>query len=151
MSKKALIAALAALALAVPASAFAGGDPVSAVKADLGKLSSDVQTAHDAAILALGKVTSDAQKGDVGAVRADLQAFRQSRGALAAPLKSDVEQLRTDLGAAKDAKVDLADVKQLLHDTRSANKAAREEVRNAVKAARDAVKALRASLHSGTR
>jgi hypothetical protein len=56
-------------------------------------------------------------------------------------VKADLAQLKSDLGAARDAKLDAGDLKPLLQSVRELAKNDRADVQQAVQNARDAVKA----------
>jgi hypothetical protein len=143
MKKKALLAAvLVSLAVAVVPAVALADDPTAAVKADLAQLSSDVKAAHDALIADLTTVTSDAQKGDQTATKADVKKLRFDRRSLLAPIRSDRKQLRTDLKAARDANVDPGTLKPLVQAARAQNIAALKDLRQAAHDTRAAVKAL---------
>jgi hypothetical protein len=145
--KKTFLVFVAALAFAAPAPALAAGDPLAAVKADLSKLSADVQAARDAATQSLQKMAIDAQKGDLAAVVADVKTLRDGGDARRAAIKSDLKQLRIDLKAARTAKVDPAGLESLLQGLGLSNKGSQADVKSALQAVLDVVSALKLAVH----
>ena len=137
-----LAIALVTAALAVPA---ASADPAGVVKSDLDQIQADVTRAHDTLLTDLGKITADLGKGDRAALRADVQTFRTDRRSFAGTFRSDIAQLRADLQAAKDAKVDPADLKSLVQSTRALARTDRADVHSAARQAREALSSLRSS------
>jgi len=144
----ALGAAVLALAVAVAASGSAAGDPSAAVTADLTKLQADITAAHSILVGDLGKVASDAGNGDRTALLTDIHTFVSDRQSAAGTIRGDLLQLRTDVRAARDAKVDPAGLKALAQSVRALARSDRGDVRQALESARDAVKALRGAAHS---
>src|SRR5436190_21888062 len=132
---KSLLASVSvAAALAVPALASGQADPVSAVKADLAKLRTDV-TATSATIVAdAQKLTADATaakggtkaqakasvKPDVTKLHADLSAAKTLLEADKAQLKVDVAAAKQVKGAKKALKADLKSTRDAVHQARSA-------------------------------
>jgi hypothetical protein len=146
MKPKTLLASLlVTFAVAVVPAVALADDPGSAVKADVAQLTADVKAAHDGLIADLGALTADAQKGDRAAVRLDVDKLRSHRHSLIGPIRSDRKQLRSDLQAARDAKVDPSTLKPVLQAARAQNRTALEEIHQAAGQARDALKALRQS------
>ena len=143
MKTKIMLASLlVSLATAVVPAVALADDPTAAVTADLAQLSSDVKAAHDALIADLTAVTSDAQKSDQAATKADVQKFRSDRRSLLTPIRSDRRQLRADLKAARDANVDPSTLKPLVQAARAQNRAALQDLHQAAQDARAAVRAL---------
>jgi len=143
MKTKIMLASLlVSLATAVVPAVALADDPTAAVTADLAQLSSAVKAAHDALIADLTAVTSDAQKSDQAATKADVQKFRSDRRSLLTPIRSDRRQLRADLKAARDANVDPSTLKPLVQAARAQNRAALQDLHQAAQDARAAVRAL---------
>ena len=133
---------LVTAALAVPA---ASADAAGAVKTDLNQIQADVTKAHDTLLADLGKITADLGKGDRATLRTDIQTFRTDRRSFAGTFTSDIAQLRTDLEAARAAKVDPADLRSLVQSTRALARSDRADVHSAAQQARDALRSLRSS------
>jgi hypothetical protein len=151
---------LAALTLtvfaAVPAGALAAG-PLEAVNADIAKLTTDVQTKHDAVVADAQKLQSDAttlvgttdRKAARATIKADAQKLSTDWHSLLQVCLADRAQLRTDIAAARQAGAGGHGQLHLL--VRQANlsiRATNLEMRAAVARARAAVVGLRASFRA---
>lgn len=151
-----------AAALAVGAASFssavalADGDPLAAVKADIAKVESDVQAAHDTLVADAGHLESDAiaLKGNANkdqvktTIKADWEKLRSDRHMLLGQIQADRKALVADLKAARDAHVGKGEIRPLLQALRQHDRQLRIEVRNAIRDARNAVRELRHSFRS---
>jgi hypothetical protein len=152
LSKRHILGAAGVVtALAAPA-AFAAGDPVAAVKADLAKLQADATSARATIVPDAQKLASAAlaAKGStkaqaVGAVKPDLLQLRSDLKAARTQLAADRAQLKTDLASAKGVNGARKQLRPVVKSTRAAVRTERTAIRNALKQARQAVKDLRAS------
>jgi hypothetical protein len=115
-----------ALAVALPASAAAAGDPLAPAKADLAKLSSDASAAE-------ATVAADAKSADLAQLKRDAKAGSTT-------LKSDWKLLLVDVTAARKAGGDKAQLRSLLQAARSQMKGFRSAVRSAFAQAKQAAK-----------
>jgi hypothetical protein len=157
MRKMLLLAGLTATVLAiVPVAAMAAG-PLDAVHADLAKLTTDVQTKHDAVVADAAKLQADAtsfvgtsdKKAARAAIKADAQKLTTDWHSLLAICLADRVQLRSDIAAARQAGAGGHGQLHLL--VRQANlsiRATNLEMRAAVARARAAVVGLRASFRA---
>jgi predicted nucleic acid-binding Zn-ribbon protein len=152
LSKRHLLGAAAAVAALAAPNAFAAGDPVAAVNADLAKLKTDVASARATIVPTAQKLASDAAaaKGStraqaVAVVKPDLMQLRSALKAARTQIRADRAQLKTDLAAAKSVDGTRKQLQPAVKSTRAAVKADRTAIRNALQQARQAVKDLRAS------
>jgi hypothetical protein len=154
MRKLLLLVALTLTAIAIVPVAAMAATPIDTVKADLTKLSTDVQTKHDAVVADAQKLQADAtsflgtsdKKAARAAIKADALKLTTDWHSLLAVCLADRAQLHQDIAAARAAGAGGDGQLRLL--VRQANltiRATNLEMRAAVARARAAVVGLRAS------
>ncbi len=157
MRKFLLLAALTLTACAIVPVAALAATPIDTVKADLAKLTADVQTKHDAVVADAQKLQADAtslvgtsdKKAARATIKADAQKLTTDWHSLLSVCLADRAQLRADIAAARLAGDGGHGRLHLL--VRQANlsiRATNLEMRAAVARARAAVVGLRASFRA---
>jgi len=156
MRKLPLLVALTLAAAVLPVAAMAA-DPLDAVRADIAKLTADVQTKHDTVVADAAKLEADA-KSLVGTsdkqaarstIKADATKLTGDWKSLLALCLADRAQLHTDIEAARGTdKAANRDLRLLVREANLTIRATNLEMRAAVARARAAVVALRASFRA---
>jgi len=157
MKKTTACAAAAVLAVGLGSvSARADSNPVTAVQADVQKLTADAGTLHSTVLADAQKISADVQalqgsdrKTVAATLKADQQKVQSDRAALLPAVQSDWQQLKTDLQAARQAKAGQGQLKPILQQMNTALAQERDAVKTALQSAHQAAQALRQSLKGG--
>ncbi len=145
--------AVAAVAIAPVAAMADTTDPLAAIKADIAKLQTDVQTKHDTVVADATTLQNDANSlvgtTDKNAARAkikiDALKLTGDWRSLLSVCLADRLQLRTDVAAARQAGNGHGQIRPLIREANLQIQATNLEMRAAVLKARAAVFALRQS------
>jgi hypothetical protein len=146
-----LVALALAVAAIVPVAALAD-DSLSAIRADIAQLQTDVKTKHDAVLADAQTLQTDAQtlvgsdKATAKAkIKADAQKLSVDWHSLLAVCLTDRAKLQTDIAAARAADVKGKEIRPVVRQANLQIRASNLEMRAGVLRARAAVVALRQS------
>lgn len=149
-----LMALALAVAVIVPVAALAD-DPLAAIQADITQLQTDVKVKHDAVLADALTLQTDAEtlvgsdKATAKAkIKADVQRLTGDWKSLLAVCKTDREQLRSDIEAAKAAGAKPNQIRPIVREANLQIRASNLEMRAGVLKARAAVIALRQSFQA---
>jgi hypothetical protein len=157
MRKLLLLAALTLAVVAIVPVAAMAATPLDTVKADLAKLSTDVQTKHDAVVADAQKLQADAtafvgttdKKAARAAIKVDAQKLTADWHSLLSVCLADRVQLRADIAAARAAHAgEHGQLRLLVRQANLSIRATNLEMRAAVARARAAVVGLRVSFRA---